>query len=176
MTIRVRARHVVFSAPDSTRTRTVVEIFELSNDSSVPRVARGDSGVVWESVLLEGARDARIGQADFSPEAVRFADGRARLFAPFAPGLKQLSFSYTVPAADDDFSLLVASTADVVEVLPDLDSAHLTATLAARNLHVWTDYSGVDPEAYFGSNTDGTSEFQSFGPKRYYTLRLTLGL
>ncbi len=51
----------------------------------------------------------------------------------------------------------------------------LTATLAARNLYVWTDYSGVDPEAYFGSNTDGTSEFQSFGPKRYYTLRLSLG-
>jgi hypothetical protein len=51
----------------------------------------------------------------------------------------------------------------------------LTATLAARNLHVWTDYSGVDPEAYFGSNADGTSEFQSFGPKRYYTLRLSLG-
>ncbi|MHB1193549.1 MAG: SusC/RagA family TonB-linked outer membrane protein [Longimicrobiales bacterium] len=51
----------------------------------------------------------------------------------------------------------------------------LTATMAARNLAVWTDYTGVDPEAYFGSNTDGTSEFQSFGPKRYYTLRLSLG-
>ncbi len=51
----------------------------------------------------------------------------------------------------------------------------LTVTMAARNLAVWTDYTGVDPEAYFGSNTDGTSEFQSFGPKRYYTLRFSLG-
>ncbi len=51
----------------------------------------------------------------------------------------------------------------------------LTVTMAARNLKVWTDYTGVDPEAYFGSNTDGTSEFQSFGPKRYYTIRLSLG-
>ena len=51
----------------------------------------------------------------------------------------------------------------------------LTVTMAARNLKVWTDYTGVDPEAFFGSNTDGTSEFQSFGPKRYYTLRLSLG-
>jgi len=117
VTIRVRARHVVFSAPDSTRTRTVVEVFELSNDSSVTRVARGDSGAVWETTLLDGARDARIGQADVSPDAVRFADGRARLFAPFAPGLKQLSFSYTVPADDRDFRLLVSSPADVMEVL-----------------------------------------------------------
>lgn len=51
----------------------------------------------------------------------------------------------------------------------------LTATLAARNLKVWTDYTGVDPEAFFGDNSDGASEFQSFGPKRFYTLRLSLG-
>lgn len=117
VTIRVRARHLVVAAPDSTATRTVVEIFELSNDSSVTRVARGDTGVVWEILLLDGARDARIGQTDFSPEAVRFVDGRARLFGPFAPGVKQLSFSYTLPATTGEVSLLVASPADVLEVL-----------------------------------------------------------
>lgn len=115
--IRVRARHLVVSAPDSTKTRTVVEIFELSNDSSVTRVAVGDSVPVWESVLLDGARDMQAGQADFSPDAIRFADGRVRLFAPFAPGLKQLSYSYVVPSGTKDFSLLVASRADVMEVL-----------------------------------------------------------
>lgn len=115
--IRVRAHHVVFSAPDSTSTRTVVEVFELSNDSSVTRVTRGDSGAVWETTLLDGASDARIGQTDFSPDAVRFVAGRARLFAPFAPGLKQISFSYAVPAEDRDFSLLVGAPTDVMEVL-----------------------------------------------------------
>lgn len=115
--IRVRAHHVVVSALDTAGTRTVVEIFELSNDSSVTRVARADTGAVWKSVLLDGARDARIGQSDFSPEAVRFADARVRVFAPFAPGLKQLSFSYTVPADAKELSLLVAAPADVMEVL-----------------------------------------------------------
>ena len=117
VTIRVRARHVVFSAPDSSGTRTVVEIFELSNDSSVTRVARGNAGAVWETTLLDGASDARIGQTDFSPDAVRFVEGRARLFAPFAPGLKQISFSYAVPAAVRDFSLLSGAPSDVLEVL-----------------------------------------------------------
>ncbi len=117
LTIRVRAHHVVFSAPDSTGTRTVVEVFELSNDSLVTRVARSDTGAVWETTLLDGARDARIGQTDFSPDAVRFVEGRARLFAPFAPGLKQVSFSYVVPATDRDFSLLVGAPTDVMEVL-----------------------------------------------------------
>jgi len=118
VTIRVRAHHVVFAAPDSSGTRTVVEIFELSNDSSVTRVARGNTAV-WETTLLDGASDARIGQTDFSPDAVRFVEGRARLFAPFAPGLKQISFSYAVPAADRDFSLLSGAPADVMEVLVD---------------------------------------------------------
>ncbi|MHB1311817.1 MAG: hypothetical protein ACYC3L_07345 [Gemmatimonadaceae bacterium] len=115
--IRVRARHLVVSAPDSTGHRTIVEIFELSNDTTVTRIAGGDTLPVWESGMLEGASDPRVGQADFSAEAVRFTNGRIRLFAPFAPGLKQISYSYVVPAKARDFSLLVDAPATVLEVL-----------------------------------------------------------
>ncbi|HZO20662.1 MAG TPA: SusC/RagA family TonB-linked outer membrane protein [Gemmatimonadaceae bacterium] len=51
----------------------------------------------------------------------------------------------------------------------------ITATLAARNLGtIWTEYTGVDPEA-FGTTGDAPSSFQAFGPPTYYSLRLTLG-
>ena len=115
--IRVRARHLVVAAPDSTGHRTIVEIFELSNDTTLTRLAGGDSLPVWESGMLDGASDPRVGQADFSAEAVRFTNGRVRLFAPFAPGLKQISYSYVVPAKVKDFSLLVDAPAAVLEVL-----------------------------------------------------------
>ncbi len=115
--IRVRARHLVVAAPDSSGLRTIVEIFELSNDSVRTRIAGGDSLPVWESGLLEGAADPRVGQADFSAEAVQFGNGRVRLFAPFAPGLKQLSYSYTLPAKVKDLSLLIDAPAAVLEVL-----------------------------------------------------------
>jgi len=115
--IRVRARHLVVSAPDTTGHRTIVEIFELSNDSTLTRLAGGDTLPVWESGMLDNATDPRVGQADFSAEAVRFAGGRVRLFAPFAPGLKQISYSYVVPAKAKDFSLLVDAPATVLEVL-----------------------------------------------------------
>ncbi len=162
--IRVRARHVVFSAPDSTRTRTVVEIFELSNDSSVTRVARGDSGEVWASILLEGAREPRTGQTDFSPEAVRFVDGRARLVAPFAPGLKQVSFSYTLPAADEDFSLLVAAPADVVEVLVEDPLARVEGggVVAAGP----TTVSGRTYARFLGQNVGGNTVVRVHAPTR----------
>ena len=114
--VHARARHVVFSAPGDNKRRVILEVYELSNDSTVTRVAAGDTGVVWESVLLDGARSARVGQTDFSGGAVRFEEGRARLAAPFAPGLKQFSFSYDVPA-EDEYSFVVDGPTDVLEVL-----------------------------------------------------------
>jgi hypothetical protein len=51
----------------------------------------------------------------------------------------------------------------------------ITATLAARNLGMlWTEFTGVDPEA-FGTTGDAPSTFQAFGPPTYYSFRLTLG-
>jgi len=56
-----------------------------------------------------------------------------------------------------------------------LGSRTLTATLAARNLGIlWTEFTGVDPEA-LGGNGDGGSSFQAFGPPTYYSLRLSVG-
>ena len=51
----------------------------------------------------------------------------------------------------------------------------ITATAAVRNLGIlWTEYGGVDPEA-FGTTGDSPSSFQAFGPPTYFTFRLTLG-
>lgn len=51
----------------------------------------------------------------------------------------------------------------------------LVATVALRNIGIlWTDYTGVDPEA-FGTTGDAPSEFQAFGPPTYLTFRLNLG-
>jgi TonB-linked SusC/RagA family outer membrane protein len=51
----------------------------------------------------------------------------------------------------------------------------LVVTFAARNLHVWTDYRGVDPEATGTATGNAPSEFQAFGPPTYFTFRLNLG-
>jgi len=54
-------------------------------------------------------------------------------------------------------------------------SRSILLTGAARNLGIlWTEYTGVDPEA-FGTTVNAPSEFQAFGPPTYFTFRLTLG-
>ncbi|HET9984003.1 MAG TPA: hypothetical protein VFQ38_10465, partial [Longimicrobiales bacterium] len=55
-----------------------------------------------------------------------------------------------------------------------LHARNLVAALAVRNLGVlWTDYTGVDPEA-FGTTGNAPSEFQAFAPPTYLSLRLTI--
>ena len=51
-----------------------------------------------------------------------------------------------------------------------------TLTLAGRNLHTWTNYSGLDPEINEnGGFNFSTDEFLSQPQVRYYTIRLDLG-
>jgi TonB-linked SusC/RagA family outer membrane protein len=47
---------------------------------------------------------------------------------------------------------------------------------AGRNLHVWTPYSGVDPETTVGNGDQrGNEEYFATAPLRYFTIRLNLG-
>lgn len=64
--------------------------------------------------------------------------------------------------------------------LPDkvtrrIRSSRATVVMAGRNLHVWTPYSGVDPEGTAGnSDSRGNEEYFITPPLRYYTIRLNL--
>ena len=51
-----------------------------------------------------------------------------------------------------------------------------SVTLAARNLALFTDYTGLDPESNYFEGARGTvSDFQTAPPPSYYTLRLNVG-
>lgn len=115
--LKVRGRHLMVSRSDASDRREVLEVFELSNDSTVTRVgARGDSAT-FRVVLPEGATAFAGGQGDVPPEAIALVDGRAEVYAPIAPGLKQLSFSYTLPRESFPLAMPVGMTTDVLEVL-----------------------------------------------------------
>jgi hypothetical protein len=48
--------------------------------------------------------------------------------------------------------------------------------LSARNLKLWTDYTGIDPESnYFGGARGTVSDFQTAPPPSYFTVRFNLG-
>ena len=117
--VSLRGHHVVVAAADANARRSIVEVYELSNDSTVTRIAANDTptGATWLTHIQPGASDFRVGQGDISGQAVTYADGVVRVFAPIAPGIKQLSFSYSLPANSFPLKLPLEKETSVYEIL-----------------------------------------------------------
>jgi hypothetical protein len=115
----VRGHHVVVSAVDANGLRSVVEVYDLSNDTSVTRIAQSDEprDATWQAHLIPGAMNLRVSQGDFPAAGVSFAEGEVNVFAPFAPGIKQLSFSYSLPAKSFPLKLPLEKENQVYEIM-----------------------------------------------------------
>lgn len=117
--ISVRGHHVVVSGVDANALRSVVEVYDLSNDSSVTRVAANDrpEGATWRARVVPGATNFRVTQSDIPTAAVSYANGLVTVFAPLAPGVKQVSFSYSLPAKAFPLSLPLEARTSIYEIL-----------------------------------------------------------
>jgi hypothetical protein len=116
--IIVRGRHVVVSATDAAEMRTILEVYELSNDTTLTRVSPSRaSPPTWTTRLPAAARSPRVGDGDIPAEAVLFQDGEVRVIAPLPPGVKQLAYTYSMPGSVFPLSVPIAMAADVLEVL-----------------------------------------------------------
>lgn len=116
--ITVRGRHLIVTAPDTASpVRTVIEVLELSNDTSLTRVPGAGQVPTFEVPLPVGVTQVTGGQGDISPDAIRADEGRVRVWAPIAPGLKQLSFSYDLPLTQTELSVTINDSVPVMEVL-----------------------------------------------------------
>jgi len=115
----LRGHHVVISAADANARRSIVEVYDLSNDSTLTRVARGETpaGATWQTHVVNGIGDFKVSQGDISAAAVSYANGVVSVFAPLAPGIKQLSFSYSLPAKSFPLKLPIETETGIYEIL-----------------------------------------------------------
>ena len=126
--LHVRGHHLVVSAPRPDGIRSIVEVWELSNDTTATLVQRDSTASVWTTPLPSGATDFAGGEGDVSGASMRASAGRVRLQAPFGPGVKQLSYSYSLPASAFPLSLKADAAAVVMEVLVEESGAQVTGT------------------------------------------------
>lgn len=117
--LTIKGRHVIVGAVDTNDTRTVIEVFELSNDSlrTLVSLERPTPLPTWSIDVPLAARDVRVTQGEVTPDAFRSTPGRVLIFAPIAPGLKQVAFSYRLPAASFPINIRADHGAVVFEVL-----------------------------------------------------------
>ena len=130
--LRVRGRHFVVSPPDAEGTRHVVDVFEVANESVLTRTAGDSPDGTWATRIPEGVRNPGLGQGEISPDAVRFDQGRAAVFAPFAPGVKQVVLTYELPATQSTLSLVLDQPAGMLEILVEGSGATASGSVARQ--------------------------------------------
>jgi hypothetical protein len=123
VTLAVRGRHVIVSAADSSGSRVVIEVYELANDSVRTLVGADSTQPTLTVPVPNAAREVVVGQGDVPADATASVQGLLKVFAPFAPGLKQLSFSYKIAKESFPLAFSLERASDVLEVLVEEPSA-----------------------------------------------------
>lgn len=123
---QVRGHHVVVSAPRPDGVRDIVEVWELSNDTTLTVVGRDSVSAVWTAPLPTGATHFTGGQGDVSPDALAARGNRVVMLAAFGPGVKQLSYSYALPSSAFPLTLTAERATSVYEVLLEDPTAQIT--------------------------------------------------
>ncbi|MEP6765472.1 MAG: hypothetical protein ABJB66_14250 [Gemmatimonadaceae bacterium] len=134
--LTISGRHLIVSAADTSNQRTVVEVFEISNDSALTMVS-ADSKTgkpTWSVAVPVDARNVKVGQGEVTADALTATPGRVSVFSAIAPGVKQISFSYRVPSQSFPLSFVVEHGASVLEVLLEDPTGRVTGSgLAATD-------------------------------------------
>jgi hypothetical protein len=119
-------RDFVVLAPAMDGKRRIVESHNIANDSSVTRVVTRDSAPVWSVTVPSGVGDFMAGMEESNPHALRLEGNEVSMYAPLAPGLSQLIFSYTLAA--DAFPLTVAVSGGTELLIVMLEESTAAAT------------------------------------------------
>jgi hypothetical protein len=115
--IRVAGRHFVVTNPGEDGRRRVVEVYELMNDSTLT-VLGSPGKPVWRTALPRDIADFQLNpQGDIAADNVKQGKEGLELFAPISPGIRQLSFSYTLPTSAFPLTVPMIDSVEVLEVL-----------------------------------------------------------
>jgi hypothetical protein len=91
------SRHLVVSKPGRDGRRSALEIVVLTNPGFTTRVSPDSIHPGWTGGLPPGVVNFQPGSGDFSGEALVVRHDSVMLFAPIAPGEKQLIYTYSLP-------------------------------------------------------------------------------
>lgn len=130
--LTVRGRHIILSASTGGTRRGLIEVFEITNDSSRTLIGRNEKSPTFRVRIPQGAQDFKVAQGDVPADAVTFSDGEVLVQMPFAPGLKRLSFSYSVESDAFPLKLPVQFATGVLEVLAEDAQASVSAPKVAE--------------------------------------------
>ncbi len=124
---QLQGRHVVVSSPNAAGVRSVIDVLEIENDTILTRVPGPENRPTYALLLPDGVENVHASQGEISDKAVEVRNGRAELFAPLSPGLRQLVLTYEVKAAAFPLAIPLEHSISVLEVLLEEHGASASA-------------------------------------------------
>jgi hypothetical protein len=150
--VALEARHIVVTRPGEDGSRSVLDLMVLRNDGPKTRVAADTTRPTWSGPLPAGTVGLDLAESDFSQDAVGRRGDSVIVIAPLAPGDKQLTVQYLIPATQSSIRVPVASGVSL-NVLAEEPGAVVTGAgltladsqvLQGRRFRRWTGVSGPD--------------------------------
>jgi hypothetical protein len=117
--IALEARHLVVTRPGEDGSRSVLDLVVLLNKGNRTRVAPDSVGASWVGLLPRGTMGVEVGESDVSPDAVTRRGDSLLVAAPLAPGEKQVTVQYVVPAGSKQLELPFTEPVSSVNVLAE---------------------------------------------------------
>ena len=153
--LQLQGRHFVVSAPSVSGVRSVIDVLEIENDTVLTRVPGAGNRATYSVLLPDGVRGVRESQGEIGDGAVESRNGRAELFAPLSPGLRQLVLTYEL--APDVFPLAIPleRSVAVLEVLLEEPGATADGAGLADKGSVVVD--GKTFRRYLGASTSANA-------------------
>jgi hypothetical protein len=146
-TISVEARHLVVSRPGEDGSRSILDLIVLRNAGQRTRIAADSSRPTWVGQLPRGTMGLELGESDVSPEAIGRDGDSLIVTAAIAPGEKQLTLEYLVPAGRQVLELLLTEPVPMLNVLAEEAEVVVSGgtlvfadsqTLQGRSFRRWT--------------------------------------
>ena len=117
--VSLEARHLVVTRPGEDGSRSVLDLVVLLNSGKRTRVAPDSAAASWGGLLPRGTIGLELGESDVSPEAVARRGDSILVAAPLAPGEKQVTVQYVIPAGSKDLELRFTEAVSSVNVLAE---------------------------------------------------------
>jgi hypothetical protein len=127
--IKIGGRHLIVGAPLANGRRPVGEVYDLQNDSTVTAVPRDTLSPVWTAHLPAAAQAFQLNtNGELPPGAIARHGSVVGLFVPVSPGIRQVAFTYELPADAFPLAVPIERATGVLEILVQEPSAHLAGT------------------------------------------------
>jgi hypothetical protein len=130
--VSLEARHLVLTRPTEDGSRSLLDLVILQNGGRLTRVAPDTVQGSWSVALPRGTVGLQVRESDVSSEAVTRAGDSLTIAAALAPGEKQLTLEYQVPAGRSSVELPLQEAGLSLNVLTEEPEVRVIAPGIAR--------------------------------------------